>query len=154
MPPHAPEMPAPLSHSLHRWASHGITQCHVHGIAEHHMHGASHGAWHGALHAGQGRLMQASQRPMQSTVGHRVASQSTLWHCRASCGIVDHRVGHHRASHRVPQVRALHRTGHIQIHTYQHANMHRDPLPSLHNDNALHTHTGRLSTPSMREKLL
>ena len=117
VPSHAPEIPATLSHSLYRWASHGITQCHVHGIAEHHMHGASHGAWHRALHAGQGRLMQASQRPRQSTVGHCVASQSTTWHCRASCGIVDHRVGHHRASHRVPQGRASHHGAHAITHT-------------------------------------
>ena len=127
----------------------GITRHHTAscGIAEYRMEHCRAGQ----TNAGHG---SRSQRIVQSTAGHRVASQSTMWHCRAACGIVDHRVGHHRASHRVPQGRALHRMGHIQIHTYQHANMHRDPLPSLHNDNALYTHTGRLSTPSMREKLL
>ena len=79
VPPHSPEMPATLSHSLHRGASRGITQRHV---------ALQSIAW---STVGQGRLMQGM-------AADRSASCRVLWdiasHRKAPCGIV----GRHAAS--------------------------------------------------------
>jgi hypothetical protein len=117
------------------------------------------------------------QSAMSRTVGHRMTScgiaqsiakhgragQTNAWHHMASCRVItSHRrtpcgtVGvarHHRPSRGIVGHRIM---GHIQTntHTHKHAEIHRDPLRSTYTGSAPWTHTGRLSTPSMREILI
>ena len=98
----------------------------------------------------------------QGITGHRTE------HCRASCrvsgGFASHRMWHHAASqaiawHRRPlhsasQGIASHHGAHTNIRTSMLRCTTIQVLRSTYSDNATCTHTGRLSTPSMREKLV
>ena len=96
---------------------------------------------------------RASQGIAQSIAGHHAGYQGAsrriacgiTRHRRPSRDIVDHCTVHHRAWHHGAHTNI--RTSMLRCTTIQ-------VLRSTYSDNATCTHTGRLSTPSMREKLV